>query len=87
MRIPLRTHLSIQRKNLLRVVLYSTEAFGLCLLGIWLFRSDIPLRGKLIISGVFGGFVFLVGLLMVLFVSYSTLANAQGDSIVKDKGI
>jgi hypothetical protein len=87
MRAPLRTHIQIQRKSLLKVALYSAEAFGLCLLGVWLFRNDIPLYGKLIISGVFAAFVLIVGVVMVLFVSYSTLANAQGDAVAKDKSI
>jgi hypothetical protein len=84
MRAPLRTHLSIQRKNLLKVALYGAEAFGLCLLGIWIFRNDIALQWKLVISGALGGFVFLVGVVMVLFVSYSTLTKAEGNSVVKD---
>jgi cyanate permease len=87
MRASLRTHVLVQRKNLLKIALYSAEAFGLCFLGLWLFRNDIPLQWKLLMSGIFGGVIFLIGLLMVLFVSYSTLADVDEGAGAKEKRI
>ncbi|MCW5604752.1 MAG: hypothetical protein KIT18_09445 [Burkholderiales bacterium] len=87
MRAPLVTHIQVQRKSLLKVALYSTESFGLCLLGLWLFYNNISLFGKVLVSGAFASFVFVVGALMVLFMSYSTLKNAEGDALEKDQGI
>ena len=77
---PLRTHIQIQRKSLLRVAWYSVEAFLLCLLGIWLFQNTMPLYGKLIVSGAFAAVVLLAGAFLVLFTSYLTLKNADANS-------
>lgn len=79
------THLSVQRKQIAKVAIYSLEAFLLCLVGTWLFAGETSLVTKLLISGAFALIVFSIGTCGVLFVSLNVLSKRK-DNGEKAKG-
>ncbi len=63
------THISVQRKQLLKVLLYSLEAFVICLVGLWFLFDNMSIPSKVIASGLFGLGVLVIGAIAVLVAS------------------
>jgi len=70
-------HLGIQRKNLLRVLLYGLEAGVLCLVALWLLFDNLSFQAKLLVSGAFALGIFLIGAISVLLTSKSALEETR----------
>lgn len=79
------THLVLQKKQIIKVTLYSMEAFAICLVGTWLFSSGTTVATKLLISGVFALLVFGVGLCGVMLVSMSVAGKNRTDEKTKNE--
>jgi len=86
MRASLRMHLHVQRGSLLKVALYSGEAFVLCFAGMWLLYSEKSLYGKLLASGIFAAAVLVIGVTAVLLASYGA-AKGEDRGAGDDKGV
>jgi MFS-type transporter involved in bile tolerance (Atg22 family) len=86
MTLPFSTHIKVQRKQLLKVFVYAVEAFGLALLGTWLFAEGTSFFGKVVISAASAAVILVIGIVGVLLTSYSTLRDVEALKKSQDNG-
>jgi hypothetical protein len=65
-------HIAIQRKQLLRVLIYGLEAFAICFIGLWFLFDTLSIVGSAAASALFAVGVIVIGAISVIVVSIKT---------------
>ena len=72
MQLQILTHLKVQRRSLLGVLVHSLVGGFLMFAAVWLLYDNLSVKATVIVSGVFAVGAFLIGAIGVMFTSIST---------------
>ncbi len=70
-------HIQAQRRPLLKMLLYGSEAAVICFAGMWLLFDNYTLTAKLLVSVTFGLGVLLIGVIAVIVASMTTAREIE----------